>query len=1087
MKVTLRALGYIFNITEYIDKPIAQTRTITGGFDTAQLVIPFIKHNELQGIDLSRRIPRMAIVEIEDIEDTRQYYVTNSQIERLNTTEYSHVLEMEELSTILQLRSIPDYSITQPIREDTVFVNEVSNASSSLLGFGTGVTQDEIKLSTTSITNDAAIIEDRVMKVSGDYRFNIDLTITTIETGRLLQDVTLVTKVNGVSVGRYNVGNINWTETPKLYSANINYKSLSGNETVELWLECNTGADTSGVVVNASIEIVYTETQTSNPIYLDYVVEKLLGMVNVIDAPEFTLDKTTKARLGNVLAFDDMRTDQTLYTAINRIVNYVKAKPRVELINNKKVLSFVYYSDLEQAPYVEPNNQPTNALAQIGDYVSGLEIKNDNVITDAYKTERVTLRTDGINQITTDNITIRVNSPIDKIKKVRITGIEMKDVDGVVVLNSSTFYDITDRVIEKPYYDVLDSMAYYDNKTVKSKNNHIYFERGSNEIKGLSYIGAQYVTWSENFHNRALYELIACELVADGYVMPESVDKGLTFDNNIIIEITYYQMTESNAVVLKDDQSGFEEKITRKLNANDRVNNAEILGAFVRNKVNAVGGTRTARNGYATDGSMITKVGSVNNGSRVVTVTKYSFENEIDFIVTEVKDHIFESEYIGIDSDRRLYRVDKTEWVDRADRALSIFELSKSQLISNASSFNEDYVVSVLANNYTPRPPIYAHLLFDIRRLTIGVDRNAIGNVIEWRIKAIDNFNMDYEKVRTTFNSEPFIYQRGVEYSNIFGNIENATIEYYSLRSQYFTKTHYDLYPRTNLPLEANVGTINYSIKKDARERFIFSNQLALLSSHEDIIVYNGFAKYNRMVAEKPYVIKLAWLDYEPSKDDRVIDLTRAIEVTNNTTVASDVINYIVFNAPTQGTYAWYEETTKEMLLVVKNTTQGLNRVYYGANVYSFMGYVPTIIYEAFEDIITLDTSVNATKSTEFEITFSDNINMITEVEDSNFVFVNLVLSDNTTLTSFSVETQSTIHQATFNDSIVLESYISFIIPTHLSETFNDTVGLTTSVTQTVYAPTHLSETFNDTVGLTTSVGAYTVKDMGVNIRESIR
>ena len=68
-------------------------------------------------------------------------------------------------------------------------------------------------------------------------------------------------------------------------------------------------------------------------------------MVNVIDKPEFTLD-VRKARLSNVLAFDDMQTDQTLYTAINRIANYVKAKPKVELIDGVKMLSFTYYSDL---------------------------------------------------------------------------------------------------------------------------------------------------------------------------------------------------------------------------------------------------------------------------------------------------------------------------------------------------------------------------------------------------------------------------------------------------------------------------------------------------------------------------------------------------------------------------------------------------------------------------------------------------------------------------------------------------------------------------------------------------------------------
>ena len=127
MKVTLRAIGYIFDITKYVDLPIAQTKTLTGGFDTAQLTIPFVRANAVVNLDLSRKIPRMAIVEIEDLEETTQYYVINSQIDKLNATEYRHILELEELATILQLRAIPDYAVTQPKREDVVFVNEISN------------------------------------------------------------------------------------------------------------------------------------------------------------------------------------------------------------------------------------------------------------------------------------------------------------------------------------------------------------------------------------------------------------------------------------------------------------------------------------------------------------------------------------------------------------------------------------------------------------------------------------------------------------------------------------------------------------------------------------------------------------------------------------------------------------------------------------------------------------------------------------------------------------------------------------------------------------------------------------------------
>ena len=54
--------------------------------------------------------------------------------------------------------------------------------------------------------------------------------------------------------------------------------------------------------------------------------------------------------------------------------------------------------------------------------------------------------------------------------------------------------------------------------------------------------------------------------------------------------------------------------------------------------------------------------------------------------------------------------------VDRVDKSLSVFELNKTSLIKNTNAFNEDYVISVLANNYTPRPPLMAHLIFDTKK-----------------------------------------------------------------------------------------------------------------------------------------------------------------------------------------------------------------------------------------------------------------------------------------------------------------------------------------------------------------------------------
>ena len=150
------------------------------------------------------------------------------------------------------------------------------------------------------------------------------------------------------------------------------------------------------------------------------------------------------------------------------------------------------------------------------------------------------------------------------------------------------------------------------------------------------------------------------------------------------------------------------------------------FGSFVRSKVNSVGGIHCV-------GEAVTKLGSMNGTYRVVTVTKYSYHDMIQFIATEVNEHILKVSISVLTATVDYTELTRGEWVDRVDKSLSVFELSKTSLIKNTNAFNEDYVISIL-NNYTPRPPLMAHLIFDTKK-TIAVERNAM-NVIEWRVQA---------------------------------------------------------------------------------------------------------------------------------------------------------------------------------------------------------------------------------------------------------------------------------------------------------------------------------------------------------------
>ena len=155
MKVILKTLNYEYDITEYVDRPIAQNKAVGDVFDSATVIIPFIQENAFTGIDLSRRIPRLSVVEVTDIEETRQYYVVKAEVDKNKDGEYRHTLELKSPEILLQLRPISDYAITQPIDSAYVFINEIHN-------------KDEYVYHLTNLANTVNVVMG-VNSVSADY------------------------------------------------------------------------------------------------------------------------------------------------------------------------------------------------------------------------------------------------------------------------------------------------------------------------------------------------------------------------------------------------------------------------------------------------------------------------------------------------------------------------------------------------------------------------------------------------------------------------------------------------------------------------------------------------------------------------------------------------------------------------------------------------------------------------------------------------------------------------------------------------------------------------------------------------------
>lgn len=951
MKITLRTLGQEHDITEYVDRPIPQAKSVGDIFNSATLTIPFIKADELSSeLDLSYRIPRMSVVEIEDIEDTRQYYVVKADVDKKNDLEYRHDLELKSPEILLSYRPISDYSITQPISEGRVFVNEVSGKDSQNLNFSYSQDRQQFAFITSGVTGDDETIENRVLKADGEYKVSFKSAVTFMSSGGWLKNVKLIMELGGVEVYNSSLDDMRFYNLPIKVSRTATFENIGINE-LKVYLTADDELDGTTVTFeNTMLEIAYYDTQQSKIKYLDGEVEKLLNLT-AINVKEFWLDEDTKSRLATVKAFNTQDTETTLYEALNKIANYVKAKVRLRLDfeSGRKIVWFEYYDNLAEQEYVEVDNDQVNITSDLNEYTSAFELKNNNILKSNFIRETITLRTDDISQITTENIKIITTYPLDRIRKIEISGKEFKDTSNNVVEDGAI--DITPRVVLKDYYDTLDSFDRANTRPIgDTQNNHLWFVRGGKEINGLSFLGNRYEKWIQGDNgNRALYETMACivqerlDEEGESKQLPVKVDGGLADDLLIIVRIEYYTFSDSSAVIHKDDQLGFEEKILRRLNANDRVNNADMLGAYARQKVNAVGGTKKAISGSANNPNEIPKLASRDNGYRVVSVSKYSYDDEVEFIATLVKDYIYESEYVGIDSDRRLYRVPKDDYVDRVDKALNMLYLSKERIGSNDTPFNLEGLVAILttsAGSFVP--PRIAYLTYDNKQVSKFIDVNALGNTVEFRVGMENNYSAGFKKVIGELNGEPFIYQTAVPYVDIFGTASELGVEYYAYLDNQSLQNFND-YPQGQVLGSGLLGGFIYGINKDAREKSVLSTQIAIMSNEPEVIVYDGLAKFNRQVLNETRDIKMARLHYVPNRDDKFIDISKTDILVNNTQLKE---GYVEFNVMYAGNYAWYDNESKELLLVYENAVTGDNRLYFSGVPYEIgiSNYKPTYI-----------------------------------------------------------------------------------------------------------------------------------------------
>lgn len=577
--------------------------------------------------------------------------------------------------------------------------------------------------------------------------------------------------------------------------------------------------------------------------------------------------------------------------------------------------------------------------AELEDYVSALELNTENVIKplrySPHKNGWGTLRNiDGIGQMTVSNIGYELEDPIEKIISVKVKGFSGSNLSGTYTFTTSAETDITDYVVEKTQWDTFLSEAdySYSGKVVARKNNRLYYVQGDNKIYGMSCYGEteSRLIGSANV-TRALYETI---LTAHSEIAGERVyrdiantDKddpatltsdgydGMLGDLSIQFQVTYSNLTNSRARVYKDDQSGFERERIKYMNESANVNETDSIGSYAQQLVNRLGGTKLSISGVADDWSEIAELGDMDSQGRVYTLITVRPSVKIEYDYMLVQDYNVISSYIGVNSRHRVEEISSGSSTKRTLRYVSklIFTDTPQTFSTRLIDYTKllDTLGGTSGNGLNYGYLECNHSNGDQKKIHLSLDSDSKGKTIEIKWNMRNNFSAGLK--RYTIGSSPTIIMNSdVGYTDYYGKVNDILFGVY-----FDSNNTYDLstYPEASSDNGDGLFTIiTDTIDKDAGEILQGLIEIPILSNHENIRVYDGFAKWNRLV-EGTERIRAGLLTYTPIKNATRVNLNLIRDVTPTVTVNANNVQISYTATGAHKGIVFYNQDTLEMLL----------------------------------------------------------------------------------------------------------------------------------------------------------------------------
>nr|DAI57266.1 MAG TPA: hypothetical protein [Caudoviricetes sp.] len=652
---------------------------------------------------------------------------------------------------------------------------------------------------------------------------------------------------------------------------------------------------------------VFEQIQTKTQPTITTVCQRLLssGVTrrNGISNQEFELDADFAEQYKEVGSPEFSFTNCTLWDALSQVGGFIHAIPR--LVPRSKDddthynVTFDKLGGSDIAPYMPPLiyqdmtldiNEYCGTIASPAQNLCNTEDDTNGAITELGN-DYITVRAEeGAIEINGDNVIIRTSMPIQKLVKLECGFIPGYENGGKAVGN------ITAYAYEDAEYSILSS--YWGSAYPYSKAWALRWKQGGNVIDGLSFKQEGKTSASTAFGKTAIVNII--EAKTGVAVSLTDATQGQWY-RQLAFKVTYVPIVTARVEAIKPYDTN-ETNNTLVYNQGANVAETSFYGEKMRGAIARLGQAVEQRTYDIKTWNGLPKVGQLLDGKYIATIDAQYDITRIRISVTLTKDFNQLSQFVGLNSNYRLYDISEKQSVERHIHYFDKIVLGHAKNENATPMTIIKAVADMMRRTFhpfgitnTPIDKVSVARVLPFSNGTAMEDRSVVlpvaafpfGTSLCFSFSFFDNYGAGYQSSNDYDGEKNKATQRLVPYTDVYGEISEL---HFGLFAEGWTPTidtqkdgsYAMLYPQNkdykwngetaDEPLISTslVGFTNPGgaliINKDSREKIDVTYQVHFCADEDNIVVGAGLADFCQYVGNnvgtntfKVYVI---WLDH---------------------------------------------------------------------------------------------------------------------------------------------------------------------------------------------------------------------------------